>query len=426
MRPDQVVASVNSVEGQAFARGPDGDVRSLMPGDSLHNGEILVADPSSHVEVVPGDGSPSYFIDGPLQLAMAENIPTDEAEMDPETIAEIIERFQRGEELPPPEAGGGGGSRPHSFVMLERIVEPVDPAANEFGTAVFRGEGPFQWLDLSASGGGGGGGGGGEQLTPQPDEYTVVEGSDTFPGNVLDNDPAGSVVAKVIWLGVEYDVPAEGFKFTTALNGTVTILPDGRFLYSAPVSDHSSGVDPIDHFYYIGKDADGNLSDPVKVEITITDTVPTAVDDNYNIPVENAAYRFTANVLDNDKFSKDDTDLVKPGLQNMVGALRADAGSPEVALGSYNPVTATLTTADGHKWWFKPDGTFEFVPKPGFTGTTSIQYKLVDADGSFSWATVTVNVPEPPQKPPVVVDDQYTVVEGSDTFPGNVLDNDAS
>ncbi|MCL1860805.1 MAG: retention module-containing protein, partial [Proteobacteria bacterium] len=165
MSQNQIVAAVNSVKGQAFARDPDGALRPLEAGAPLYDGETLIADSGSRVEVAPDDGATPYHIDGPLQLAMAQDIPADDAEIDPGTLADIIEKFKNLEDFPPPEAGGGGGSRPHNFVVLERIVEMVNPMAIDFNATPLRDEGPFQGLNLSASFGGEGGGN-----TPTPPE----------------------------------------------------------------------------------------------------------------------------------------------------------------------------------------------------------------------------------------------------------------
>ncbi|MCL1826290.1 MAG: retention module-containing protein, partial [Betaproteobacteria bacterium] len=239
MAKNQIVAAVDSVKGQAFVRDQDGAVRPLNVGDPLYEGETLVADPGSHVVVAPDDGATPYHIDGPLQLAMAQDIPADDAEIDPGTLADIIEKFKNLEDLPPPEAGGGGGSRPHNFVVLERIFEVLDPMDVEFNTPTFRDEGPFQWLNISASAGGGGDGDPPPPPPPVPDNYEVVEASITQQHSVLDNDPGNYVtVAKVVIGGVEYDVPAGGLEFMTELRGGVKIMPDGTFTYVAPVRDH--------------------------------------------------------------------------------------------------------------------------------------------------------------------------------------------
>ncbi|MDR2014012.1 MAG: retention module-containing protein, partial [Azoarcus sp.] len=349
---NQIVAAVDSVNGQAFARDPDGALRTLEAGVPLYDGEILVADPGSEVVVAPGDGSPPYHVGGPMQLAMATDIPADDAEIDPETLAELIDKFKHGEDFPAPAAGGGGGSRPHNLVVLERLLEPVEPASVSPETVTQTNEGPYNPIPLSL-------GGVGTPVTPVPefekpvgtdDNYSVVEGSMQLLSSVLANDGAGSgaTVGQVLWNGVWHDVPDGGFKFTTGLNGVVWMYPDGTFEYGAPVRYNSGiGTDTdgpdVDHFQYRFKDASGNLSDPVTVNIDITDTVPVAHDDEYTLSEQNAAFRIEANVMDNDEPSQDWITKGKDGVQNVVWQVRTGDGATEISVdGSYDPNVPTL------------------------------------------------------------------------------------
>jgi hypothetical protein len=440
MSTEQVVAAVNAIEGQAFAQGPDGTVRPLQAGDALYDGEILAADPGSNVMVAPDDGSPAYRVDGPIQLAMSDDNREGEVpDMTPEDLANIIESILTKDDLDPPSIGpgAGGGSRPHSFVLLERIVESVEPMPLEFGASTFVNEGPVQHITVSF-GGGGSNGSEGEPPPPPDDGYSVVEGSLTAMGSVLANDGAGAVtVGKVILAnGAELDVPATGLKFVTELGGIVVIHQDGTFEYAAPVRYNSgAGTDAAgpdtDHFQYRYVDADGNLSGPATVNIDILDTVPVAVDDNYAESAFNPTSRLHGNVMENDELSQDY--ILKAGkdsVQNIVWLVRAGDGGAEIAVpvGKYSSGgPETIITANGGKVWINQDGTFEYSPPERFSGEDSFQYRLNDADGSPSgWATVTFHVPAPPTNPPPpAVEDNYDAVEGSLTMAvGNILAND--
>ena len=446
MSPDQAVASVNSVKGQAFARGPDGALRPLTIGDPLFDGETLIADPGSRVEVAHDDGSPPYQVDGPMQLAMAGPELADDAEISPEALEEMVSRFKHGEDFPPPEAGGGGGSRPHNLVILERILEPVTPASNEYAATPLRGEGPYNWFSLSASSGGSRGSGGDSNppdTNPQrvaDDHYQVTENTHTTQGNILSNDgSAGVQVAQVRFTDVlgnvcVEDVPPEGFKFPTELGGTVWIFQDGTFRYDAPVRDHggrgydSDGPD-IDHFEYRAWGADGNLSDWATVNIDILDTVPVANDDEYFLgPDDGATEYFKGNVMDNDEQSADW--ISRPDEHNAVWKVRTGDGGTEIDVSwpGAGGVPTAVTTANGGTVWIKPDGTFEYNPASHFVGDDSFQYQLNDGDGSPSgWATVTFHVEGPDQPPgPVATDDDYQVTENTHTTQGSVLSNDDS
>ncbi|MDR0564425.1 MAG: retention module-containing protein, partial [Azoarcus sp.] len=277
----QIVAAVDPVKGHAFARAPDGSIRVLKQGDPLYNGETLIADPNAQVLLNPEDGGNPFFVNGPVQIAMAPNIPDDDAEISPEALAQFIESVRPRpnlDDLEAPAAGGGGGGSYHDFVRLERIVEEVDPLGFSYSAEGYGGQGPFNdnGFDFTLSAGNGGGGSAAEPPeapepppvsptppTGAPDHFEVIEGSFTkIQGSVLDNDTGVGqlTVAKIVLSdGTVVDVPPEGYKFLTELNGIAVIYPDGHFEYAAPVRDHSDDIPDIDSFQYIVIDENGNL-----------------------------------------------------------------------------------------------------------------------------------------------------------------------
>jgi hypothetical protein len=146
-------------------------------------------------------------------------------------------------------------------------------------------------------------------------------------------------------------------------------------------------------------------------------------------------------VLKNDEFSKD---AFSSTLPNIVKTIRSGDGEAEIAVpeGDNRIGQPVGTTANGGSVWMNQDGTFTYRPPPYFHGEDSFQYLLADSDGSTSWATVTLNVPEPQPAPPVTsepeppatppepfltaVDDNYSATEHTYTkIHGSVLDNDA-
>ncbi|MFA0372961.1 Ig-like domain-containing protein, partial [Vibrio sp. 10N.222.54.F6] len=75
------------------------------------------------------------------------------------------------------------------------------------------------------------------------------------------------------------DISSPGSTFFTSLGGTVTINDDGSFSYQAPQGlDHTQGVAITDSIYYLVTDGKGN-SNWTEIEIAVTDSGPTAVDD---------------------------------------------------------------------------------------------------------------------------------------------------
>ena len=111
-------------------------------------------------------------------------------------------------------------------------------------------------------------------------------------------------------------------------------------------------------FTYTITDADGDTS-TATVFIAIDDS-PGAVGDSYstahNTPV-------SGSLSGNDRPSLDG------------GNIWAKTSNP-----SHGTVTVN------------PDGTFVYVPTPGYSGTDSFTYRITDADGDTSTATVTITV----------------------------------
>ncbi|WP_261887532.1 tandem-95 repeat protein [Vibrio echinoideorum] len=121
-----------------------------------------------------------------------------------------------------------------------------------------------------------------------PDTATLEEGStvtftsDQLLVNDVDNDDTNLAVLSLASDSSgtnEVDISSPGSTFSTSLGGTVTINDDGSFSYQAPQGqDHTQGVAITDSIYYLVTDGQGN-SNWTEIEIAITDSGPTAVDD---------------------------------------------------------------------------------------------------------------------------------------------------
>ncbi|WP_280604637.1 Ig-like domain-containing protein [Vibrio splendidus] len=121
-----------------------------------------------------------------------------------------------------------------------------------------------------------------------PDTATLEEGStvtftsDQLLVNDVDNDDTNLAVLSLASDSSgtnEVDISSSGSIFSTSLGGTVTINDDGSFSYQAPQGqDHTQGVAITDSIYYLVTDGKGN-SNWTEIEIAITDSRPTAVDD---------------------------------------------------------------------------------------------------------------------------------------------------
>ena len=188
-------------------------------------------------------------------------------------------------------------------------------------------------------------------------------------GNVLtnDDDPQGGTL-------VVTTTPV-----TPPTKGTVTLQPDGSFVYTP-----TPGKTGEDVFCYEVSNAQG-LKDTACVTVDIVPTpiagndAPVAVDDNTetlkNTPV-------TINVKANDG-DPDGGDVL--GIPTKIS----------------NPTNGTATV--------NPDGTITYTPNTGFVGTDTFKYSVCDngVPSKCDTATVNVRVNEPVagNQPPIAVDD---------------------
>ncbi len=138
----QVVATVISVTGVAFARNADGAVRRLAAGDSILEGETVFTLAGGEVELAFADGhhatilaSESYLI-GPEAMVATSPDAGEAAITAAGEVGRVITALEEGgdilEGLEAPAAGGAGEDSGNDFVRLLRIVEPVTPVDYEY------------------------------------------------------------------------------------------------------------------------------------------------------------------------------------------------------------------------------------------------------------------------------------------------------
>ena len=143
------VATVISVEGQAFARDPAGQMRPLKPGDVLREGDSIVTMPGGQVQLAFLDGHMLTLLPNETFKFTAETSPTSRPDVAEASLAagdaeRVIQALERGENiddlLDPTAAGldGGGNNGGSDFVRLLRIVEGVSSQDFQFGTSASR------------------------------------------------------------------------------------------------------------------------------------------------------------------------------------------------------------------------------------------------------------------------------------------------
>jgi len=180
-------------------------------------------------------------------------------------------------------------------------------------------------------------------------------------------------------------------------NGTVVLNSDGTYTYTP-----DPGFTGNDSFTYEVCDPSG-LCDQAIVTISViaaddgTNRPPIAIDDNYTGKVDTPV---SGSLLPND--SDPDGDNI---------TINTTPVTP--------PATGTLT--------INPDGTFDYIPEPGFTGEVTFEYEICD-DGSpvlCDIATVTIEILDIPAdvNTTVGVDDAYFTRKDV-PITGDVSDND--
>ncbi|MFC7133297.1 MULTISPECIES: PQQ-binding-like beta-propeller repeat protein [Salinibaculum] len=214
------------------------------------------------------------------------------------------------------------------------------------------------------------------------DHYTVTEGESltvASPGVLLnDLDPRNH----------SFDTPLRGSPNDGSLDW---FRADGAFRYTP-----DPGFTGTDSFVYLIENANGNRSQYATVTIEVlpdSDTTanrdPTVVDDTYTV-VEGEWLNVSA-----------------PGRL----ANDYDVDGDSFSASHHGDVdNGTLHRS-------VQDGTFQYRPNPGFTGTDSYVYRVQDEHGSYSnFGTVTIEVvPDPSatgNRAPVVTEDRYSVYAG--------------
>ena len=141
------VYTVKALSGVVFVVSATGQARALKVGDEVAVGETVVSGTGGRVELVSQDASP-VVLEGQAELKLDDSVfatsapKAAAAAVGSATIAQVIDTLANAgdltEELEAPAAGAGGGAGNDGsgFVRLLRIVEPVDPLAFAFETAL--------------------------------------------------------------------------------------------------------------------------------------------------------------------------------------------------------------------------------------------------------------------------------------------------
>jgi filamentous hemagglutinin family protein len=220
----------------------------------------------------------------------------------------------------------------------------------------------------------------------QPDSYSVVH--NTNLSTTVDQGVITGVVP-----AVNGDTDADGDTLTpyllggstsgkTDLGGTVTLNSDGSFSYNPPANTVGT-----DSFTYYVSDNYGGTSEPVQVTIDLTNTVPVAQPDSYQV-----AYN---------------TPLSQTADQGIItGVIPAENGDydpdPGDSLTPYLPGDLVTGPTDrGGTVTLSPDGSFTYTPASGFSGADSFSYYVTDSYDNSNSVKVTIYVGTMPPVAPM-------------------------
>ncbi len=211
------------------------------------------------------------------------------------------------------------------------------------------------------------------------DDDISLSAANSYSGNVLqDNGHNG--------FGVDFDLDRDTISVTadtiaTSAGGSVTILSNGDFTYTTPTTPVTS-----DSFVYeLNDDRGGTDAGTVYLNIIVPEYEdPVAIDDRF----------------------------ISGKNEVLTGSLFADNGVG-VAVDSsqegttFTVVAASFTTANGGAVVVNADGTFSYTPITNFTGTDTFNYTILDSNGLYGAATVSL-----------IVANIYTGTSGDNTING--------
>jgi VCBS repeat-containing protein len=162
--------------------------------------------------------------------------------------------------------------------------------------------------------------------------------------------------------------PLTAILVTSASHGALTLNPDGGFIY---VNDSSSAA--TDSFTYKASNGTSESS-PATATITISDPPPQAAADAYSINQNTILNVPAPGVLTNDILH-----------QANIASYGASSGAEQTTIGASTP------TAAGGTVRLAADGSIEYNPAGGFSGSDGFTYILANGSGT-STAIVTITV----------------------------------
>ncbi len=340
------VATVAFLQGQAWAKSPDGSLRPLTVGSTLNADEVLVTAQGAQVQLDFGNGEP-ILVNGGLEVAMSRDFSnntatdTDEAALNDASVQEALTVLEQGgdlldelEETAAGESGGGGSDSSHDFVQLTRIIEQTDPQS-------------FDYQNTSTS----------TDTTVQTDGAPVayVNRAPLVTDQTLaateDEPLSGQVIAS--------DIEGDSITYTLttpATNGVVVLDPvTGQFTFT-PAPNYNGS----DSFVVTVTDSRGNSSTTtINLNIGAVNDAPTTNDVNLTTDEDTpVAGQVIAQDIEGDTLTY------------------TISGQPANGTVTLNPAT----------------GGFVYTPNVNYNGSDSFVVTVSDGNGGTTTSTVRIGV----------------------------------
>lgn len=198
--------------------------------------------------------------------------------------------------------------------------------------------------------------------------------------------------AQVIDFQVSNDNPS-------LFSASPTISSDGTLTFTPAPNAHGTAVVTVaahDNGGVGFSGVDTSATQTFVISIEAVNDAPSAVNDNYTM------------------FAGETLQAVVPGVLANDSDVDGDS------------LTATLTTSPAHGTLvLNSDGSFDYIPTPGYSGADSFSYSVNDGAGGTSEATVAIDI-QPRNSAPVASDDAYSILEDGtlNIAAAGVLDND--
>ncbi len=406
----QAVGQVQAVNGEVYAKGPDGQMRPLSAGDEVYAGEIIVTGEGGNINI-------DFYQGGPLQVAEQQIVMIDaqvfSSEHDmtagaveplslttAETVLASADDLEALLEQDPTAAGeaDAGGS---NFFRVMKIVEATGSNSYEFG------ENPSEGgAQLS-----------GDAIDVPTGPVAVDDSLSVNEDSILTITPAHLFGADGTGADNDYSIGAQNFETIT-----VHSLPDSGTLALAgnavsegqviPVSELAQGqlkfTPPADWsgdtgFQYSVNDGaeDSNVA-MVNIHVNEVNDAPIATPE-------------TPESLDNStqgngdalRTPEDTTLTIEPDV--LLANDHDPEGDPLTIVSVQDPVNGEVALVDGQ---------IEFTPDPDYYGDASFTYTIDDGRGGQDTATVTIDV-TPVNDAPNAQDDDTSNTTGSNTTDPN-------